>query len=256
MVGMTLQGMAQDKQIPLIKKFIKVNASGVNLRKEPNTSSPRLIFQDNVSDDCMDCDASLEWSSKPLKNRDKPARASVLAVIGESGDWYHVYFYENLYDDEWYSEKAYIMKKFCTDAVIRPLSLSEVNDSDIVVIKSGRHKNVCIRRLFGYMDRPLLWIGQYKEGKFVFTYSVEYEKNDNSNATVFDKNWEDQNIVRLGKNLFDEDVWQPNLKKLAADTDALNALINNPSKLNKCIHIYYGIEGDSDWHEIGECYMP
>lgn len=248
LTGMTMQSMAQDGEVPPIKKFVKVTASGVNLRKTPNASSPRLIFQNNLSDECMDCEPSLVWSSKPLKKGDEAARASVLPIIGESGDWYYVYFFQSLYGDEGYSEKAYIMKKFCTDVELRPLTLPAPENLNIVRVTSGKHKDICIEKLYGYMDRQLLRIGKYQDGKFVFTHSVGFEMNEDGNATSFGKDADGDDVVRLGKNLFDE--WQLDLNKLAASSNTLDAIVNNPSKLTQDDIMYYGIEGDNKWYVI------
>lgn len=246
MAGMALQSMGQipfNVETPKYQKFVKVTASGVNLRKAPNTNSPRLIFSE-ADDGCLDCGPSLVWSNKPLKNGDEAARASLLPVIGESGDWYHVHFFQDEYGG--YSENVYIMKKFCTDVALRPLSLPAPQYLNIVKVSSGKYKDLCIEWYYGEYDSENLRVGRFVNGMFIFAYGIQFSKNENSNQSEFVK-W-DNDAINLGKNLFDNETL--NLNRLAANTQVLDLLMNNLGKMTKENTLYYGIAGDNVWHVL------
>lgn len=253
-VGLTAKCVAQlpfEVEKPKFQKFVKVTASNVNLRQQPSATSPRLVFQSNLSDDCLDCDPSLVFSNKPLRRGDEPARASILGVIGESGDWYKVYFYYSLASDTYYSEEAYIMKKYCADVQCRPLTLpvpEEMYGMDVVQINSGKYKGLCLLRDYGYYDVPLLRIGRYSNGMFIFPYYIEYSTYDECDETEFEVE-DDEPSICLNNTFFID--YQLNLQKLVSDSQTIDLLMNNIEKFNKWETIYYyGIVGDFEWHEI------
>lgn len=257
-VGMTLQSRAQlpfKVEAPKFQKFVKVIAKDVNLRQQPSASSPRLIFQSNLADDCMDCEPSLVWSNKPLRRGDEPARASILAVIGESGEWYHVHFYEEYYEPQ----EAYIMKKFCADMSLRPLSRADINkgnDGDVIQIKSGKYQGLCLMRCWGWYDATILRIGGYVDGMFVFPYCIEYSTDwKDSGKTKFGESYDDgEEILFFSDSLFSRnDEYQSDeldLEKLASNTQTLDLLMNNLNKCDKDGSIYFGIKGDSNLYVI------
>lgn len=248
-VGMTLQSLAQlpfSVNAPKYQKFVKVTSTDVNLRKSPNANSPRLVFSESDGG-CLDCEASLIWSSKTLRKGDEPARASLLPVIGESGEWYHVHFFQDNYGDGGYLENAYVMKKFCLDVNLRPLNLPTPQSLNIIKVNNGKYRGLCIEWLNGYMDNTLLRVGGYVDGMFVFPYSIYFSCNEDDNESYF-TNWGNGDVIQFGKNLFDE--WNLNLRRLVANTKVLDMLMSNIKKMKKDNTVYYGIEGDSEWHVL------
>lgn len=249
-----LQIMAQipfDVKVPDVNKFVKVTSTGVNLRQAPTTASPRLIFQSNISGDCLDCEPSLVWSSKPLGRNDQRVDANLLYICGESsdGEWWNVQYYEDLYGDMAYVEKAYIMKKFCKSMKARLLPLAAPQDKNIQLVLSGPYVGLCLEWLYGYGDCRILRIGRYINGVYAFAYSIEFSYND-TNETKFEI-VNDFDQVSFGAHLFNDEQ-RLDLVKLANDTKVLNLLMNNLNKMRKDNVAYIGFEGDGNWYLWGE----
>lgn len=249
-----LQIMAQipfDVKVPDVNKFVKVTSTGVNLRQAPTTPSPRLIFQSNISGDCLDCEPSLVWSSKPLGRNDQRVDANLLYICGESsdGEWWNVQYYEDLYGDMAYVEKAYIMKKFCKSMKARLLPLAAPQDKNIQLVLSGPYVGLCLEWLYGYGDCRILRIGRYINGVYAFAYSIEFSYNE-TNETKFEI-VNDFDHVSFGAHLFNDEQ-RLDLVKLANDTKVLNLLMNNLNKMRKDNVAYIGFEGDGNWYLWGE----
>gem|GEM_PF-6532605 len=249
-----LQIMAQipfDVKVPDVNKFVKVTSTGVNLRQAPTTASPRLIFQSNISGDCLDCEPSLVWSSKPLGRNDQRVDANLLYICGESsdGEWWNVQYYEDLYGDMAYVEKAYIMKKFCKSMKARLLPLAAPQDKNIQLVLSGPYVGLCLEWLYGYGDCRILRIGRYINGVYAFAYSIEFSYNE-TNETKFEI-VNDFDQVSFGAHLFNDEQ-RLDLVKLANDTKVLNLLMNNLNKMRKDNVAYIGFEGDGNWYLWGE----
>lgn len=249
-----LQIMAQipfDVKVPDVNKFVKVTSTGVNLRQAPTTASPRLIFQSNISGDCLDCEPSLVWSSKPLGRNDQRVDANLLYICGESsvGEWWNVQYYEDLYGDMAYVEKAYIMKKFCKSMKARLLPLAAPQDKNIQLVLSGPYVGLCLEWLYGYGDCRILRIGRYINGVYAFAYNIEFSYNE-TNETKFEI-VNDFDQVSFGAHLFNDEQ-RLDLVKLANDTKVLNLLMNNLNKMRKDNVAYIGFEGDGNWYLWGE----
>lgn len=249
-----LQIMAQipfDVKVPDVNKFVKVTSTGVNLRQAPTTASPRLIFQSNISGDCLDCEPSLVWSSKPLGRNDQRVDANLLYICGESsdGEWWNVQYYEDLYGDMAYVEKAYIMKKFCKSMKARLLPLAAPQDKNIQLVLSGPYVGLCLEWLYGYGDCRILRIGRYINGVYAFAYSIEFSYNE-TNETKFEI-VNDFDQVSFGAHLFNDEQ-RLDLVKLANDTKVLNLFMNNLNKMRKDNVAYIGFEGDGNWYLWGE----
>lgn len=249
-----LQIMAQipfDVKVPDVNKFVKVTSTEVNLRQAPTTASPRLIFQSNISGDCLDCEPSLVWSSKPLGRNDQRVDANLLYICGESsdGEWWNVQYYEDLYGDMAYVEKAYIMKKFCKSMKARLLPLAAPQDKNIQLVLSGPYVGLCLEWLYGYGDCRILRIGRYINGVYAFAYSIEFSYNE-TNETKFEI-VNDFDQVSFGAHLFNDEQ-RLDLVKLANDTKVLNLLMNNLNKMRKDNVAYIGFEGDGNWYLWGE----
>lgn len=249
-----LQIMAQipfDVKVPDVNKFVKVTSTEVNLRQAPTTASPRLIFQSNISGDCLDCEPSLVWSSKPLGRNDQRVDANLLYICGESsdGEWWNVQYYEDLYGDMAYVEKAYIMKKFCKSMKARLLPLAAPQDKNIQLVLSGPYVGLCLEWLYGYGDCRILRIGRYINGVYAFAYSIEFSYNETNETKYEIVNDFDQ--VSFGAHLFNDEQ-RLDLVKLANDTKVLNLLMNNLNKMRKDNVAYIGFEGDGNWYLWGE----
>ena len=112
-VGMALQCVAQDAvtlKLPKWSKFVRVNAEGVNLRKSPSTSSPRLMkvnvhssydYYHGVYNPMVSWNQN-EKDGSPFRYE----KETICPVVDETSDWYRIYVKPGI--------EAYIMKKFCT----------------------------------------------------------------------------------------------------------------------------------------------
>lgn len=246
-----MQGMAQIPfgiSFPSPQNFVMVTTNGVNLRKAPNTSSPRLVFRSGTSEDCLDCEDELVWSSGPMKRGDKPVNPKLLYIRGESGDWWNVNFYQDLYGDSGYSEMAYIMKRFCKRLTPKNLPLTAPRDKNIVVIKSGKYQSLCIEWFYGIYDRQFLRIGRYIDGVYAFVYSIKFSDN-NTNETYFNLQ-EGSYMLYLGGHLFNSSGTL-DLNKLAADSTTLNYIVSNYNKMRHDNVTYLGFEGYTEWFKWG-----
>ncbi|MCR5679328.1 MAG: hypothetical protein K6G08_03825 [Prevotella sp.] len=149
MVGMTLQGIARTTQTsgtPEVKKIVVVNADKVNIRKQPTVNSPRISSAEH---------------------------GACLVITGESGDWYATVINEEPDD---YREgmpkviNGYIMKKFCDDAELVPITTVMLNDDENIrydMVSSGKHKDVAIvQNNTGFMSE--VWIGKNKDNMWCF----------------------------------------------------------------------------------------
>ena len=80
MIGISLQSMKAD--------------AGVNIRKSPTTSSQRLIEYYNPEDEGGESSGvSVKWEeARDRRYKPKAVNAGVVPVMGETGDWYQVYY--------------------------------------------------------------------------------------------------------------------------------------------------------------------
>ena len=124
-MALKMQGQAT-VVLPKFQKVVTVD-EGVNIRKAPSTKSQRLIEYYNPEDEGGESSGvTVKWE-EPRDRRYKPkaVNATAVPVIGETGDWYKVY-YSNGYDwgGEAFSGVAYIMKKFCHDVEVVPVQFT------------------------------------------------------------------------------------------------------------------------------------
>ena len=156
MFGMALQGMAQMEykvRMPNIQKFVTLTKNGsVNIRKAPNASSPQV--------------ATLNKSTLEM--------SGALAVIGESGEWYKVYYYLRSGRYGYDSAIGYIIKSLCQEMPTRPVTedmLQGVPQTYISMRRNGMYAGLCFS-VDEYTDdgemENVLYIGKQVNGFWVF----------------------------------------------------------------------------------------
>lgn len=150
-----------DVKLPTWQKFVCVNNNDVNLRKAPNTDSPRLMTEPGEMNDIY------LWSDAPAGySTRKPFRLSkghAVPVISETDEWYHVY----IYDYECGDVQAYIMKTFCIE--ITPIPIS--NNGNIHKITTGMFEGKYLLYNPGgfYGEEPSISLGEeINGGGYVF----------------------------------------------------------------------------------------
>ena len=224
--------------VPSFKKFIRIVASDVNLRKGPGTNYPRLVEQpdDPYSDGYFEMETV--WSSKPLTRHQSAVRADneVLPVIGESGDWVQMLLTNQ---SNGKGEKVWTMKKSCKEVTLRPLGdIHEAGDLyDIIRISQGTYKDICLA--CGYEeqlgDKPnAIYVGRYVDGMYVFNYMIPYFYVEEGTRQYFEDapSW---SAIEAAYWFYYGDSFchnkaeyqmQPDLKKLVADPTLLSELIH------------------------------
>lgn len=254
-----VQGMAQSSsypefmnenftvEIPSLDKLVKVTTDDVNIRKEPNAKSPRLVTQFD-EDGCMDCPATIVWLNRPLKkneNAASPSEDEVFPLIEESGDWYKIQI--NDYRLNYLNTPAYIMKKFCKVEKTRPLTLPSPEWINVVMVKTGKYTGLCLQcYVSDFEDVCDFRLGKYTNGMFVFPYSIRFQTaSDKKIRFVNDGDYKylsiDESMVPFENG---------NLTKFTAEK-YLDLFMNNLNKMNKnSTYIYYGAEGDEYWHSM------
>ena len=237
---------------PSLDKIVCVTADGVNIRKQPNAQSPRLIAVPN--EDYLDCPAELIWINRTPKKNEEVVYANefyIFPLLGESGDWYKVYLDRvrgNTVDTE-----AYIMKKFCKVEKITPLTLPAPEGWNVAMVKSGKYAGLCLMYEFNGMDdEPKLKLGKYSDGMFLFTHTIMVQMSDENKIKFVDGEFP---YLSVGKNMFNiSDIsGEPDLdlNKFISNERLLDVLINNIDKMNKYFTtIYYGVEGVDYWQSF------
>lgn len=163
-------------------KFVEITKDGVNIRKQPNTKSPRLIAFYDPSEECLDCPAEHRWTTRQVKageGENASSKGMVMPLTGESGDWYQVH----LGSIELF-EYGYISKKFCKLINRKPLELpigfnGNIDPNDhlcIYMIESGKYKGLCIvDEADAFNGESYIRLGVYYNGMCIFPYEIPYE---------------------------------------------------------------------------------
>lgn len=187
-------------EIPPLDKVVKVTSTGVNIRKQPNAQSPRLVMK--LTETCMDCPPEHIWVNRQLRRGEEAVPADkldVLPYVGETGDWYEVYL-DNSHGTP-LKTTAYIMKKFCKVKKVRPLLLPSPDSDDLIAVAiTGKYVGLCLESCVdAYEGMTFLRLGKYEKGMFIFPYTINIVLgDDNANARF---NEEEQSLI-LGRKLW------------------------------------------------------
>lgn len=281
LIGMTTSVKAQwPFDVTIAKcRFARVIAENVNLRQEPDASSPRLI---RVMMDEGGLTAVWQEKNRVIdkwKGLEGPVRASVLPIIGESGDWYQVLFYDESWGvGERQPQKAYIMKKFCEEVPLKPIDSNSTFEGDYVVVPSGKYAGLCLTTTDIMDEGQHIHVGRYVNGVLVFKYYFPYfhydflddeaEPNKKEIFEVYDNLYG----IKLGRgfrtNVYDEKSGfmysYLSLRRLAEDTEALDLMMSildkpdtNPENYSGWLMMqFYSLEGDSTWHSLDVNDLP
>ena len=95
-------------KVPRWEKFVQITKDGVNLRKAPNASSPKLMSRG------ADWAQELSWTPKQEFEAHHIPAGKVLPVIKETSEWYCLYYGDYSYGELRGAYEVYVMKKFCT----------------------------------------------------------------------------------------------------------------------------------------------
>lgn len=165
-------------KVPTWEKFIMVTAEDVNLRKEPNVNSDKLMIEDLSVPETDMISYRQFWSDMKSTRNIYPFHLeknfTICPVISETDDWYQIYVYNEYWSK---AETAYIMKKFCKevspDRLNNKETIASINNSRFGAYyefpSSGKYKGYCIQAIPEGMDiRPELKIGKIVDNVIVY----------------------------------------------------------------------------------------
>lgn len=162
--------------VPKVEKFVVVTAEKTPVLREPAKGSAKLVncMEDMESDMA---DSRMQWSDekvpKGYSNNDWDRYAgTVLAVLGEEGDYYKV----SVRDREWCDiESGYVLKSDTEEMMPEAVTAEWIETSaeqawmPTVVKKEGKYKGLVIRvevnELWG---EETLWVGVLKDGAIYY----------------------------------------------------------------------------------------
>lgn len=215
-VGMALPGLTQNVftfEAPKFQKFVKVIGSNVNIRKQPS-SQGRKVY---------------------VAEKDK-----ILAVVGESGEWYQVCtsYWDAPYALEGGNETiemtvvGYIMKKYCKEFKLSHLE-EESSNFGLMQRKNGRYKDICIYTTYSGHEENWyglsLMIGKKVGDIVLLPYRIIVEEYANPSNRIEFKREENEYQIAFCQDLIDG-------MEISFDkfTDAdIDYLLNNVSKMAK-----------------------
>lgn len=135
-------------RIPKFTKIVELLSTGVNLRKEPNTASPRLVGwfmgdknklkNGGIIEDPSTFRLNFAWEGEPGV-KGQPAHAKYLLVVSETDEWYYgCPLINNLEVAQASHKLVYVSKKVCK--VKQPALLSASYFEDYNEFTSGKYK--------------------------------------------------------------------------------------------------------------------
>lgn len=147
-------------KMPKWDKFVRINTEGVNLRKTPSSSSPKLYSKGD--------DWYLEYSWKP-QSEFKPHRlkaGAILPVLKENAEWYCLYLDYASYGLLNDAYEVYIMKRFCTEVTPTNFDAQDVIKTEGEMVKGPTGYVVGVYYLGSPSRAPWCRIG-HKVGKYI-----------------------------------------------------------------------------------------
>lgn len=167
--------MAQNPKLeirrPRIINAIEVTSDGVNLRKSPSSTAPKLLWWCEGESDCC----SYEWSAPNKYRGARPATANegeVFAVMSETPEWYEVITHCE-------GKVAFISKQFTKKAELEeifPETLSQPGYYDnecpqVPGIQKGEYRGYALIQKTGYED-TFISFGRIINGFLVCNWTI------------------------------------------------------------------------------------
>lgn len=128
------QYVGLDIRMPKVEKFIVLTADGVNLRKAPNATAPKLMGVEDEMGEYSD----VFWSSQRRGGQSITfSRDYPLMVLQETGEWYGVP-YMNRYSEN--RKIVYVSKKFAKEIQPTPVTPEFMQSQNKLVMTKGRYR--------------------------------------------------------------------------------------------------------------------
>lgn len=222
-------------------KFVKITADDVNLRKEPDTNSARLMISAGEMDDYY----SIVWSDK-TNDDSQPyyiRKNYVCPVVDETGEWFKIHIKDNVNGNY----HAYIMKKFCEEVTPEPIKDKEYQFYNVCKIE-GEVLNGCYVMSCTEFEpgdsKILLKLGYAKDNAYVFYKSIIVEDSRMVNKKPYELYIHPQNgenRLALPQSCFDSDGVK--LDKFT-DKQFIEWLVFGMGTYTKKEEIYYCFDGE------------
>jgi len=230
-----MQGYAQldyKVSMPNIQKFVTITTNAVNIREAPNVNSKKVR---TVSKDMLGVTTSV-------------------AVIGEDGDWYKVYYYDRFDRYEYDSAIGYMLKKYCAEIPLEPVTegmLQNMAGGIVSMCHQEKYKGLCFElndyTSDGEIEAPL-YVGKIVNGMWVFdkmlptvsgnSFLVKRSESHRDKGIQWQLVYSDYQKTTDGESMAYLDS-----KKLGEANIAY--LLQNESKMNPILsHLYYCFKGD------------
>ena len=162
------QYVGLDIRMPKVEKVITITADGVNLRKAPSATAPKLMrWCEGESDAC-----GYVWSDQKQYKGALPAGADkgqYYLVVSETPEWYGVIAIEGI--------SAYVSKKFARQVEIQPITPEMLTDVDSYGfecyqkpgITKGIYRGYAMLDINGYESNGIMF-GRIVNGILVFNH--------------------------------------------------------------------------------------
>lgn len=168
-------------QLPAWNKFVTVE-DNVNLRQAPVTNSPRLMAEEG------EMDAQFVWENEmnvygmprtPFRVGSNVA----CPVLSETAEWYEILVQMVYGYDDMYTQKVYVMKKFCKEVTPQPIA-----NSYFYKIPKGKYKGKYLYYDMGGMFAmpSSLTLGWEIDGGYVFPKMFKHEFANNGGPETYD----------------------------------------------------------------------
>lgn len=161
--------------------FVKINADGVNIRKQPNSKAPRLGYFY-----CSECEDT-DYENPELWEDDPEGKKPFTPFHPVKGS---IYWYPKLKSiiDGWHplNEDQYVSAKFVEEVIPEPITMSTDFDRyDLYIVKQGKHAGLCIYMIEDGMDEGSLHFGKIDDAGIIQFYGMSGVPHHNSGIKGF-----------------------------------------------------------------------
>lgn len=168
-------------QLPAWNKFVTVE-DNVNLRQAPDTNSPRLMEEQGEMDSQFVWENEMNVYGMPRT----PFRVGsnvACPVLTETAGWYEILVQMVYGYDDMYTQKVYVMKKFCKEVTPQPIA-----NSYFYKIAKGKYKGKYLYYDMGGMFAmpSSLTLGLEIDGGYVFPKMFKHEFANNGGPETYD----------------------------------------------------------------------
>lgn len=158
------QNVGLDIRMPKVDKVIVMTADGVNLRKAPSATAPRLMYEEGDMSDYWD----YFWSNQRKGGKAVSFRQDCpIMVINETSEWYGV-VYSDIYQGQ---RLVYVSKKFAKEVELTPITPEFLNTTEYYAVTSGIYRGYFMGSFWNMGDSGL-FAGRIINGLAVYNHGT------------------------------------------------------------------------------------